>query len=52
LTSLLLVSFGIERDTAIAAALGYRVFQFWLPVALGAASLPVLRRIQRLPNRA
>jgi uncharacterized protein (TIRG00374 family) len=49
--SVLLVSFGVSRNTAIAAALGYRFFGFWLPVALGAASLLVLRRIQRLPGK-
>ncbi len=49
--SVLLVSFGVSRNTAIAAALGYRFFEFWLPVALGAASLPVLQRIQRSPER-
>ncbi|MGA2286395.1 MAG: lysylphosphatidylglycerol synthase transmembrane domain-containing protein [Dehalococcoidia bacterium] len=48
--SVLLVSFGVSRNTAIAAALGYRFFAFWLPVALGAASLLVLQRIQRLPG--
>jgi uncharacterized protein (TIRG00374 family) len=48
--SVLLVSFGVERNTAIAAAIGYRAFEFWLPVVLGAASLPVLNRIQRIPE--
>jgi uncharacterized protein (TIRG00374 family) len=48
--SVLLVSFGVARNTAIAAAIGYRAFEFWLPVALGAASLPVLHRIQRVPE--
>ncbi len=48
--SVLLVSFGVSRNTAIAAALGYRFFALWLPIALGAASLVVLRRIQRLPD--
>jgi hypothetical protein len=48
--SVLLVSFGVGRNTAIAAAIGYRAFEFWLPVALGAASLPVLHRIQRVPE--
>ncbi len=46
--SVLLVSFGIDRNTAIAAAIGYRAFEFWLPVLFGAASLPVLQRIQRV----
>jgi uncharacterized protein (TIRG00374 family) len=49
--SLLLVSFGIEKNTAIAAAIGYRAFEFWLPVLLGAASLPVLQQIQRIPEK-
>ena len=48
--SVLLVSFGVDRNAAIAAAIGYRAFEFWLPVALGAASLPVLHRIQRVPE--
>jgi len=48
--SVLLVSFGVSRNTAIAAALGYRFFVFWLPVVLGVVSLLVLRRIQRLPG--
>jgi len=46
--SVLLVSFGVDKSTAIAAAIGYRAFEFWLPVALGAGSLPVLHRIQRI----
>jgi len=45
--SVLLISFGVSRDSAIAAAIGYRAFEFWLPVLLGAASLPVLQYIQR-----
>jgi glycosyltransferase 2 family protein len=45
--SVLLVSFGVEKNTAIAAALGYRAFEFWLPILLGAGSLPVLQRIQK-----
>jgi uncharacterized protein (TIRG00374 family) len=49
--SVLLVSFGIPKNTAIAAAIGYRAFQFWLPVLLGAASLPVLHRIQQPGDR-
>lgn len=50
--SVLLISFGIARNTAIAAALGYRFFVLWLPVALGTISLVVLRQIQRLPEEA
>lgn len=41
--SVLLVSFGLDGDRAIAVALSYRVFQFWLPVLLGAVSLRLLR---------
>ncbi|MBI5284553.1 MAG: hypothetical protein HY874_05610, partial [Chloroflexi bacterium] len=41
--SVLLVSFGVPRHHAIAAALGYRFFEFWLPLLLGAMSLHLLR---------
>jgi uncharacterized protein (TIRG00374 family) len=49
--SVLLISFGVQKNTAIATAIGYRAFQFWLPVLLGAGSLPILHRIQQLPER-
>jgi len=42
--SVLLVSFGLRRADAIAVALGYRLFEFWLPVLLGAVALQALRR--------
>jgi uncharacterized protein (TIRG00374 family) len=42
--SVLLVSFGMPRHNAIAAALGYRLFEFWLPALIGAASLWFVRR--------
>ena len=42
--SVLLVSFGIPKTSAIAIALTFRFFDFWLPVLLGAASLLILRR--------
>jgi uncharacterized protein (TIRG00374 family) len=45
--SVLLISFGVERQTAIAAALAYRLFEFWLPVALGIGSLALLHSNQR-----
>jgi uncharacterized protein (TIRG00374 family) len=45
--SVLLVSFGAAKPNAIAAALGYRLFEFWLPVLLGAISLAVLHFMQR-----
>jgi len=44
--SVLLVSFGLPRQPAIAAALEYRLFEFWMPVALGAPSLFALRHLQ------
>ncbi len=42
--SVLLISFGMPRQDAIATALGYRLFEFWLPVLLGAISLWWVRR--------
>lgn len=42
--SVLLVSFGVPRHDAITIALGYRLFEFWLPVLLGAIALRVLGR--------
>jgi uncharacterized protein (TIRG00374 family) len=45
--SVLLISFGVERQTAIAAALAYRLFEFWLPMALGIGSLALLHSNQR-----
>jgi len=44
--SVLLVSFGMSAHPAIAAALEYRLFEFWLPVLLGALSLLILRSVQ------
>jgi len=44
--SVLLVSFGMSPHPAIAAALEYRLFEFWLPVLLGALSLLMLRYVQ------
>jgi uncharacterized protein (TIRG00374 family) len=44
--SVLLVSFGVPRNAAIAAALEYRLFEFWLPVLLGGLSVLALRRAQ------
>jgi glycosyltransferase 2 family protein len=44
--SVLLVSFGMSTHPAIAVALGYRLFEFWLPVLLGALSLLILRYVQ------
>ncbi len=42
--AVLLVSFGVPRSNAIVATLGYRLFEFWVPVALGGISLWLLRR--------
>jgi uncharacterized protein (TIRG00374 family) len=39
----LLVSFGVDRHTAIAVALVYRFYEFWIPLALGAIALQLLR---------
>lgn len=39
----LLVSFGVDRHTAIAVALMYRLYEFWIPLALGAIALQFLR---------
>ncbi len=38
-----LVSNGLSRPEALAVTLGYRVFEFWLPVAVGAVSALYLR---------
>jgi uncharacterized membrane protein YbhN (UPF0104 family) len=40
------VSFGLPPRPAIAAALLYRLFEFWLPVLLGGLSLLALRYLQ------
>lgn len=45
--SVLLISFGVPRQNAIAAALAYRLFEFWLPVSLGMASLGALQWLGR-----
>ncbi len=42
--AVLLVSFGVPRSNAIVATLGYRLFEFWVPAALGGISLWLLRR--------
>lgn len=42
--AVLLVSFGVPRSNAIVATLGYRLFEFWVPVALGGISLWLLRQ--------
>jgi uncharacterized protein (TIRG00374 family) len=44
--SVLLVSFGMSTQPAIAAALEYRLFEFWLPVLLGALSVLALRHVR------
>ncbi len=36
---LLLVSFGVDRHSAIAVALLYRLYEFWIPLVLGAIAL-------------
>jgi phosphatidylglycerol lysyltransferase len=41
--SVLLISFGVPQTKAIAVALTYRFFDFWLPVFIGVASLSVLK---------
>jgi uncharacterized protein (TIRG00374 family) len=41
--SVVLVSLGVPRHNAVAVALGYRAFEFWLPVAIGSVSLLLLR---------
>ena len=42
--AVLLVSFGVAQPAAIAIALVFRLFDFWLPAALGALSLAFLGR--------
>lgn len=41
--SVLLISFGVSRENAIAAAIGYRLFEFWIPVLIGFVSFSALR---------
>lgn len=48
--AVLLASFGVPRHQAIAAALCYRAFEFWLPLALGVASMRALRAGQGITN--
>src|SRR5581483_6147601 len=48
--SVLLVSFGVDRHAAIATALGYRLFEFWIPLLLGAVSLHLLRERGEAPR--
>jgi uncharacterized protein (TIRG00374 family) len=45
--SVLLISFGVPKANAIAIAVTFRLFDFWLPVLLGVISLVVLRRQTR-----
>ena len=45
--SVLLISFGVPQTNAIAVAVTFRLFDFWLPVLLGVISLAVLRRQTR-----
>ncbi len=47
--SVLLISFGMPRAEAIATALVFRAFDFWLPILLGLISLALLRRPQAVP---
>jgi len=42
--SLFLISMGVPSSQAIAVALGFRVFDFWLPVVNGAFSVAALRQ--------
>jgi uncharacterized protein (TIRG00374 family) len=42
--SVLLISFGVPQANAIAVAVTFRLFDFWLPVALGIASLMIVKR--------
>lgn len=45
----LLVSFGVDRHTAIAVALIYRLYEFWIPLVLGAIALQLLRERTAAP---
>ncbi len=45
--SVLLISFGVPEANAIAVAVTFRLFDFWLPVLLGIVSLVVLKRQSR-----
>ena len=45
--SVLLISFGVPKANAIAVAVTFRLFDFWLPVLLGVISLLILRRQTR-----
>jgi uncharacterized protein (TIRG00374 family) len=45
--AVLLISFGVPQTNAIAIALAFRLFDFWLPVALGSLSLALLGRGSR-----
>ena len=42
--AVLLISFGLPKTNAIAIALAFRLFDFWLPVALGSLSLAIIGR--------
>jgi uncharacterized protein (TIRG00374 family) len=42
-----LVSTGMTRHEALAVTLGFRLFDFWLPVAVGSLSLAALRLTER-----
>jgi len=42
--AVILISFGVADARAIAIALVFRLFDFWLPVAIGALSLVVVKR--------
>ena len=43
LCATLLVSFGVPRDVATLAVLGWRLVNFWLPIPLGAAAYVSLK---------
>ena len=42
--ALLLISFGVDQPRAISIALCFRLFDFWLPLAMGALSFVLLRK--------
>ena len=46
--AVILISFGVDQASAIAIALVFRLFDFWLPVAIGALSLVAVKRSRRM----